>query len=447
MKTLLIAALLITANLAHAALDIESWTLPNGAKVLFVENHTIPIVDINVDFDAGERRNPEGKEGLASLTNAMLARGLREARIQATAPNPVATIAPAMSEAEISDAFADTAAQRGGSVGNDRASMSLRTLSSAKERRASVALVARLLAHPSFPAEFLVRDKARTVAAIREALTRPESIAERAFWRLAYEEHPYGREPTVESVEAIQREDLMQFHQKHYVANRAIVSMIGDISREEADAIARQLTLSLPQGEPLSALPEVPAPDGDEARIAHPASQAHILMGSPALKRNDPDFFPLTVGNYVLGGGGFVSRLTQEVREKRGLSYSVYSYFNPLAQKGPFQVGLQTQKEQADQALKVVQGTLNDYLRTGPTPAELEAAKSNLIGGFALRLDNNRKILDHIAMIGFYDMPLNYLDTWTERVANVTAEQVVSAFNRTLEQQKMSTVVVGPAAQ
>jgi zinc protease len=238
---------------------------------------------------------------------------------------------------------------------------------------------------------------------------------------------------------------LVAFHAAHYVANRAVISMIGDISRAEADEIARQLTVRLPQGAPLPALPAVELAPAKEEHIAHPASQAHILMGVPALARGDADYFALIVGNYTLGGGGFVSRLTREVREKRGLSYSVYSYFNPLAQPGPFQAGLQTQKEQTDEALKIVRDTIAAFLRDGPTPQELKAAKDNLIGGFALRIDNNKKILDNIAAIGFYRLPLDYLDTWTSNVAKVSAADVKAAFNRKLVLDKMSTVVVGNA--
>ncbi|RJF97638.1 M16 family metallopeptidase [Noviherbaspirillum saxi] len=430
----LVAGFAATAP-AQAALQIQSWNLANGARVLFVENHSIPVLDLSVEFDAGSRRDPQGKSGVAALTNAMLARGLREAA--------AAQAEPAMTEAQISDAFADTAAQRGGGAGGDRAGASLRTLSSRTERDASVALLARLLAHPSFPEDFLARDKARMISSIRESETKPESIADKAFWRLLYGAHPYARHETVASVEPITRDDLIAFHGTHYVANRAIVSIIGDINRAEAEAIAQQLTVRLPQGAPLPSLPSVELSLPQEERIAHPASQAHILLGMPAIARGDSDYFPLLVGNYTLGGGGFVSRLTREVREKRGLTYSVYSYFNPLAQLGPFQTGLQTQKDQADQALTVVRDTMTAFLRDGPTEQEIKAAKDNLIGGFALRIDNNKKILDNMAAIGFYNLPLNYLDTWTAKVAKVTAADIKAAFNRKLSLDKMSTVVVG----
>jgi len=443
---LALAASVALIHSAWAALAIDSWTLANGARVLFVENHSIPMIDLNVDFDAGSRRDPSGKAGLAALTAAMLARGV-EADSQPGGGAPNTPAPPALTEAQISDAFADTAAERGGGADAERASASLRSLSSAAERDAAVRLLARLLARPSFPAELLERDKARTIAAIKEALTKPDAIASHAFWRLLYGSHPYGQEATVASVGAIQRDDLARFHATHYVANRAVVSIIGDLSRAEADAIARQLTERLPQGAPLPELPPVPAAQRREERLPHPASQAHILIGMPAEVRGDPDFFALTVGNYILGGGGFVSRLTNEVREKRGLTYGVYSAFVPMAQKGPFQIGLQTKKESAEQARQVVSDTLAAFLRDGPTEAELRAAKDNLIGSFPLRIDNNRKILANIALIGFYNLPLDYLDTWTANIDKVGIADIRAAFARKVEQDRLATVVVGGEAE
>lgn len=438
LKKLWLCGLLLLAGSAHAALNIQHWTLSNGARVYFVENHTIPILDVNVDFDAGSRRDPAGKAGTASLTNGMLARGIRAVAL------PDGSKEPELSEAEISDALADVAAQRGGGAGVDRSGMGIRTLSSAAERDQSVRLLARLLAHPNMPEAFLTRDKARTIASIRESLTKPEYIADKSFWRLAYGSHPYGTETTVETVESITRDDLLQFHRRHYVTNRAVVSLIGDISREQAEAIATELTRRLPQAEPLSPLPDVAPSHGTEQRIPHPASQAHILVGIPALSRGDPDFFALTVGNYILGGGGFVSRISREVREQRGLAYSSYSYFSPMAQSGPYQAGLQTRKDQTDEALKVVRDTIARFLRDGPTEAELKAAKDNLIGGFPLRIDNNRKILDNLAMIGYHQLPLDYLDTWTTQVSKVTVADIRAAFARKLSMDRMVTVVVGP---
>jgi len=417
---------------AKAALQIQSWTLANGARVLFVENHAIAMLDLSIEFDAGSRRDPAGQAGMASLTNLMLTRG-----VAAT------DIAPALSEAQILDGLADVAAQRGGGVSMDRAGITLRTLSSAAERDAALALLARVLAQPSFPESIFAREQARTIANIKEAQTKPEQIATRAFWAALYGNHPYARQETEESVLAISRADLHTFHRTHYVANRAVITMIGDVTRTQADQIALQLTAQLPQGEALLPMPEVVVAPAKQLRIAHPALQSHILIGMPALVRGDPDFFALTVGNYILGGGGFVSRLTHEVREKRALTYSVYSNFSPLAQAGPFQIGLQTKQEQTDEALTLVRKTLADYLRDGPSASELKAAQDNLIGGFALRIDNNRKILDNLAVIGYYQLPLNYLDTWTANIGKVNVAQIRAAFKRKIVFEQLNTVVVG----
>lgn len=433
----LAAGFVLGAVPAHAALQIQSWALENGARVLFVENRSIPMLDVSVEFDAGARRDPAALAGLAAFTNGMLARGVLAAEGE-----------PALSEAQVSDAFADTAARRGGVAGSDRAGVSLRTLSSAAERDASLALLARILAQPSFPEDIIGRDKARTIASLKEDLTKPEAIADKAFWKTLYGDHPYGPQASVESVAAISRGDVLEFHRSHYVADRAVIAMIGDVSRSEADAIARQLTQRLPPGAAaLPSLPPVPPAHAEELRIPHPASQAHILIGAPALQRGDPDYFALMVGNYTLGGGGFVSRLTREVREKRGLSYSIYSYFSPMVQPGPFQIGLQTSKAQTGDALKVVRGTLAGFLRDGPSAAELKAAKDNLVGGFALRIDNNRKILNNIAAIGYYRLPLDYLDTWTVKVAQVTIADIRAAFARKVAPDKLVTVVVGGGDQ
>jgi zinc protease len=435
MLKLIAGAMLCAAcSVSQAALNIQSWTLENGTRVLFVENHTIPMLDVSIDFDAGARRDPAGKSGVAALTNAMLARGVHAEKFAGNDE-------PALNEAQISDAFADIAAQRGSRIENDRSGLTLRTLTT--ERDAGVALLARLIAQPSFLEELLARDKARTISALKESLTKPEVIADQAFSALLYGAHPYGAQMSVASVDAITRDDLVTFHTNYYVANRAVVAMIGDASRSDADRIARQLTERLPQGAPLPDLPPVVISNASEKRIPHASSQAHILIGEPALARHDPDYFPLIVGNYVLGGGGFVSRLMNEVREKRGLTYGVSSYFDPMAQRGPFQIGLQTKSDQADQALKIVRETVADYLRDGPTASELTAAKDNMIGGFALRIDSNRKILENIAAIGFYRLPLDYLDTWTTNVANVKIEQIKAAFNSKLQMDKLSTVVVG----
>ncbi|HRO61563.1 MAG TPA: pitrilysin family protein [Burkholderiaceae bacterium] len=417
----------LAASVVQAALPIEHWTTPSGARVYFVRADTIPMLDLSVAFDAGARFDPPDRRGLASMTNAMLARG-----------------AGGLDEATISEGFAKLGAQRGGGAGDDYASVSLRTLTAEPALSEATALLARIVSQPEFPQTVLDREKARTVQAILEAETKPETIARRNFGELTYGSHPYGQQARADTVAAIERDELVRFHHEHYDAGHAVVAMIGAITRERAEAIAEQLTAALPAGASRPAVPEVvPLAQSAERRIAHPASQSHILVGAPAIARGDPDYFPLFVGNYVLGGGGFVSRLYSEVREQRGLAYSVYSYFSPLLQPGPFTIGLQTRKEQTQQALTVVRSTLEGFVRDGPTQAEVDAAKSNLVSGFPLRIDSNRKILGYLETIGFYRLPLDYLDRWTGEIEAVTREQIADAFARRVHPDAMATVVVG----
>lgn len=412
---------------ALAVLPIESWTTSSGARVLFVRADAIPMIDLQIDFDAGDRLSPSNRLGLASMVNAMLGKGAGD-----------------LDEATIAERFALTGAGRGGGAGDDSASVSLRSLTSEPQLSRAVELLALLLAKPTFPQSILDREKARVGASLRESATRPETLVRRTFDSLLYGEHPYGRHAEPETVAAIDRDDLVRFHADHYSARRAVISMIGAVSRERAAAIAEDLTRGLPAGAASPALSQLPVASGlAERRLEHPASQSHVLVGQRGIARGDPDFFALTVGNYVLGGGGFVSRLYGEVREKRGLAYSVYSYFSPQIQPGPFAIGLQTRKDQADQALSVVRDVLERFVREGPTADELAAAKSNLIGGFALRIDSNAKILAQLSAIGFYGLPLDWLERWTDRVAAVSLEDVRAAFARHIRPDAMVTVVVG----
>lgn len=413
-------------NPAWAGPQIQHWVASNGTQVYFVENHALPLIDIEIALAAGSALDPAGKNGTASMTLGMLQTGTRD-----------------FDEQQIADHIADTGARFGGSVDSDRSAFTIRTLSSTAEREAAIALAAHLLAHPDFPAEPFAREKARTLAAVREALTRPAMLAERAFSRAIYGSHPYADQAGLETLERITREDLITFHQTRYVTANATVTIVGDVSRSDAEHIALTLTHELPHGTRVPELAQPTQPERSLEHIAHPSAQAHILLGMPGLSREDPDYFPLLVGNYILGGGGFVSRLTEQVREKRGLAYSVYSRFSPMRVAGPFQIGLQTRGQQAEEALHLVEQVLTDFVTEGPTPAELQAARDNLVNGFGLRLDSNAKLLGYVAMIGFYRLPLDWLDTYTEHVSEVTAQAIRDAFARRIMPEHLAIVIVG----
>jgi zinc protease len=342
--------------------------------------------------------------------------------------------------------MADVGAILGGDFDADRAGFKLRTLSSEREKAQALEVFTKILQQPDFPQDVLAREKARIISGLQESATQPESISSKEFMKALYGNHPYSLDESgeVDTVANITRDDLQTFYQQYYGAKGAVVAIIGDLTREQAGAIAESISAGLPKSAAVSAIAAVTLPTQPlEKRIAHPASQSHILLGYPGIKRGDPDLFPLYVGNYVLGGGGFVSRLTEEVREKRGLVYSVYSYFMPMAEPGPFQLGLQTKKDQAEDALKLVKETLNNFIKNGITEAELKAAKANIIGGFPMRIDSNSKILDYLAVIGFYKLPLNYLDEYNSNVEKVTVAQIRDAFSRRLKTENFVTIIVG----
>lgn len=426
MTRLIVAAFaFLLAQSALAGIKIEHWVSSSGARVYFVESRILPMLDVQVDFAAGSMFDPVGKAGLAALTRATLDNG-----------------AGKLDETAIAEQLADIGANLGGSADTDRASVSLRTLSARDKRDTALAILKDVLQAPHFDAAVFEREKARTIAGLKEAMTRPDSMAGKAFWAALYPNHPYGRQGTPESVAALNRDDMAAFHARYYNAANASITLVGDLSRQEAEKIADAITAGMPKGQAatLPGMPEIPK--GGQTRIAHPASQAHVYIGLPAIERGNPDFFPLLVGNYTLGGGGFVSRLMKEVRDKRGYAYSVYSYFAPMRQTGPFQIGLQTKRSQAKDAIKVSRDILDAFLKEGPTEEELAAAKANLIGSFPLRLDSNKKILDNVAAIGFFDLPLDYLDQYQAKVQAVTAEEVKQAFVRRVRPDNLITVTV-----
>ena len=426
MKRLLtVAFALFFTQAALAGVKIEHWVSPSGARVYFVESRGLPMLDVQVDFAAGSMFDPEGKSGIAALTRGALDLGAGQ-----------------LDETAIAEQLADIGANLGGGADTDRASVALRTLSARDKRDPALAILNSVLHAPRFDAAIFEREKARTIAGLKEAMTRPDSIAGKAFWAAMYPQHPYGRQATPESVAALSRDDLAAFHARYYVAANASITLVGDLSRPEAEKIAEAIAAGLPRA-PAAPLPPVPEPAaGNTIALAHPASQAHVYIGLPAIERGHPDFFPLLVGNYTLGGGGFVSRLMKEVRDQRGYAYSVYSYFAPLKQTGPFQIGLQTRRSQAKDAIKVARDVLAGFLKYGPSDEELAAAKANLTGSFPLRLDSNKKILDNVAIIGFYGLPLDYLDHYQAKVQSVTVDQIKQAFSRRVVPEKLITVTV-----
>jgi zinc protease len=423
-------------NSAWALLPIQHWTEPSGAKVYLVESPVIPMVDVQIDFDAGSRRDPAGQSGLASAVAAMASKGVKAIGNE-----------PALDENALGEAWADLGASFEAGADNDALHYSLRSLTEPPLLDKAARLAARQIGEPSFPADVWPRDRARWSASIKESLTRPSTLANHAFEAAVYGSHPYGVQTTAETLARINVADMQAFHTQHIGACRAKVSIVGAVSRAQAQTLVATLLSRLPAASGCAPLPPVgeinalTAPA--EQNIPFASAQAHVLIGQPGFQRRDPDFLALLVGNHILGGGGFVSRLTNEVREKRGLSYSVYSYFASGLHAGAFTVGLQTRPDQAAQAVKVSRDVIARFVAEGPTEAELRAAKDNLIGGFALRIDSNKKLLGNVANIAWNDLPLDYLDQWSQKVEALTLADVRTAMAKKLQPERMVTVVVG----
>ena len=420
----------------QAALPIQQLDSYKGAKAYLVQTQSLPMLDIEISIDAGTRYDPASKTGLAIMTAELLDNGIRSAGRNLT-------------EAQIADEIADLGADIKIGVSGERAMILVRCLSRPDIRDRAIQLARLILSSPTYDSVVVNREKQRISAGLLEAETKPDFVLDRRFRKAVYGNYPLGNAVTVKSIAGLSASDLKQFHQQFYRSDRVIVSMVGDVSKSEAQEIMQTLVKDLPQtGSSIPPLPELarsPVENLSEREITIPfdSQQAHIAMGMTAIARNNPDYFPLIVGNYALGGGGFVSRLMNEVREKRGLAYSVFSYFAPGQETGIFQAGLQTKNDQATMALDVMTETISQFIAKGPTQSELDAAKANLINGFPLRIDNNRKLLDNVSSIAWNGLPLNTLDTWTEQVNAVTREQVEIAFQKYLAMDRMKIVVLG----
>jgi zinc protease len=413
---------------AQAMPAIQHWVTENGARVYFVPAHELPMVDVNITFAAGSARD-DGHPGLASLTSTLLDKG-----------------AAGLSADEIAVRVESLGARLGSDSARDMAVLSLRSLSDTAHLQPALDILRDVAGAPDFNRVDFERERKRMLVALRHSEQSPSTVAEYTFFKQVYGDHPYASRPegTVASLKALTPEQVRAFYRRYYVSANAVIGIVGDIDRTAAEALADKVTAKLQPGKRASPVPPVdPLTNGVEQRILHPSSQTHVRMGAPGMRRGDPDYFPLYVGNHILGGGGLVSRLNEAVRQQRGLSYSVSSYFSPMEQDGPYLFSLQTRNDQVDEALAVMRETLQTYLDAGPTQEELTASVSNITGGFPLLIENNAKILGYIVMIGFYGLPLDYLETYNDRVSAVTRGQIMDAYRRRVHPEDMVTVIVG----
>jgi zinc protease len=411
---------------------IEQWNTQGGSRVLFVKAEGLPLLDVRVVFAAGSARDGE-QHGVAALTSALLDTG-----------------AGSWDADAIAQRLEGVGAVLGSGASRDSAWLSLRTLTEADKLRVALETAQAVLVQPRFSPRDFQREKQRTLLALKQKEELPADIAEITYYEALYGAHPYAHLPNgrIKTVAGLKREDLIRFYRRYYVARNAMLVLVGDVSREQAEEIAASLLRGLPEGAAAEPLPAA-AENGNGAvlRKTFPSAQTHVLAGAPVLSFNDPDYFPLYVGNHILGGSGLVSRIIAEVREKRGLSYSAYSYFQPQAARGPFTMGLQTRNNQVDEAVRVLNDTLREFIANGPTDEELTAAKKNITGGFVLRIDSNQKIAETVAMIGLYGLPLDYLDTFSAKIEAVSRDDIRRAFRERLTPEHFKTVIVGGSAK
>lgn len=413
---------------ARRSFSIQHWTTRNGARVYFVAADQLPMLDVRLVFDAGGARDGD-LGGLASLVSSMLDQGT-----------------PTRDATAIARSFEQVGAEFDASSHRDMAVVELRVLSDSQFREPALDVLTDVVAHPQFPADAFARTLRSSDVALQQQEQSPQAIASRLFYKGLYRTHPYAQPMigTRESLARIKRQDLAGFHQRYYVARNLTLALVGAVSRSEAEAIAERISSALPAGTPAPALP--PVPPLAKARHLYqefPSSQTHILVGEPGIRYGDPDYFPLMIGNEILGGGGFTSRLMDELRTQRGLTYGVYSGFLQMHVQGPFQISLSTRADQAGQALQLIQDILKRFVRQGPGEEELKEAKANIVGSFPLGTASNGSIIGYLGMIGFYGLPLDYLDSYIPKVQAVTVDDVRKAFARHVDPSRLLVVTVG----
>ncbi len=413
---------------SKSLLAIQHWNTKNGIPVYFVAKSQVPMVDISVVFRAGSAYDG-ASPGIAHFTAQMLDQGTRN-----------------LNADQIANRFESAGAQYNAAINQDMTALHLRSLSEAQFLNSSFNTFAELLNHATFPQEAVNRLQKQTQIALQQQEQTPTVIALKTFYQTLYGKHPYASPllGTLQSIEQITPAILTNFYQRYYVAKNAMIVLVGNVTKEKAASLAQQLASTLPQGEKAPLLSTSLAQLTTYLhKIRYPSQQSTILLGQIGITLKDPDYFPLLLGNQILGGGILTSQLFNEVRNKRGLCYGISSRFNTLQASGPFIIGLQTRKAQAATALAVTQNTLKNFIKSGPTEQELTAAKQALIGSFPLTIANNSAILANLEKIGFYGLPLTYLDDYRDNISHVDTKQVQNAFQKHINPGKLLVIMVG----
>lgn len=424
----LLVALLLTKHSDASQRKVERFITKNGMTILLLERDSLPFITVNVTIRAGSVFEPAEKAGLASLTADLLTEGTK-----------------GRSASQISEEIDFIGGSLSSSGGIDYSSASLKVLS--KDSEKGFDLLSDILRRPSFPDTEIERSMSQIKAGIISKEDDPSTVASEAFNKALFGEHPYARsaDGTLESLENIARKDIIDFHKKLYRPNNVIMAVVGDIDKRALKKLLKKYFApwekkTVPLPEPIKAVQV----KGRKVEIIDKRiSQANVQLGYIGIKREDPDFYASYVMNYILGGGGFVSRLMTEIRDNRGLVYSVYSYFNPLKDPGPFKIGLQTKNESAKEAIEESLSQLKKIRDKGIREEELRSAKDYIVGSFPLRFTSNAKIASYITYIEIYNLGLDYLDKFPEIIEALTVDDINRVAKKYIHPEDYLLVVVG----
>lgn len=431
------AALMVAGGVAAAPtsaveIDAKRRQTPNGITVLLVERHGLPIISIQMLIRAGSMNDPEPLGGVANLVANLLDEGTTT-----------------RSSAQIAEEVDFMGARLDASAGADASTASLTVLK--KDLAKGLAILADIVRRPSFPAAEIERKRQQTLGAIIAQQDDPAAVAEKAFQNVIFQNHPYHRpvEGTEATVPKIQRADITKFYDTYYRPNNAILAVVGDVTEAELMALvdaefggweARDVP-------PVTA----PSPNLPERRrmevIDRSLTQASLVMGHVGIQRNNPDYYAVVVMNYILGGGGFSSRLLKKIRDEQGLVYGIASHFDARVHPGSFEVSLQTKTATADEALAGVLAELERIRREKVTAQELTEAKEFLVGSFPLRMETNARMAALLSQIEFYGLGRSYFDDYPDKIRAVTADDVLRAAQRYLHPDKLTLVAVGRKAE
>ncbi len=409
------------------AMKIQEITTPGGIKALLIEEHTIPLMAMRFSFSGGATQDDVGKEGTANLLSVLLDEGAGDMKSSA--------FLAILDELAIRISF---------SASRDEFSGSFQTLT--KNRDKAVDLLNLALTKPRFDADAVERMREELLTSLKFAQKSPDSVASKNWFETAYKDHPYGRmtKGSPESVAKVTKEDLATFVKKNFARDNLTVAVVGDIDAKTLSGVLDKIFGSLPKAAELKTIEEAKPVLGPVRKVIEmDIPQSVAIFGYQGLKRDDKDFVPAYVLNYIFGGGGFASRLTEQVREKRGLAYSVYSYLYPLDHSALFMGGVATKNESLNKSISVIQDEIKLMADKGPTEEELKNAKLYLTGSYPLRFDTSSKIANQLMRIQIDKLGLDYFDKRNSLIEAVSMEDIRKVAKRLFKSDKLITVIVG----